>query len=366
MVLTFASEAAVPATSDANEKEPAISGHLFADSPPLRGSEAGQQPGVGPSVTSFFPPFTAATFPACNPHLLEPAEATPEVRSEPIPPASIEKGPDYLGQRWPLKDLQEAMLMRYYIANLARWFDGCDEVKHFTCRVPQLAASSPMLLNAILAFSAKHLSLMGRLDESVTLRYQDACYQVLLSDLQQKAFEAEQLLAVIFLRLSIQMTEYGNGESNYNTFLGLEVFVDAWRLHPRSSLHAAIFMNVLRLYMHVAWLGNRSLPAVEQNCTWMCDLVHRPDDAGVWNCKILMLCARSINYCYDDLPQTPERWMILNALADDWATRKPACFQPILRQAPADGEPFPKIFFAGEVHGTLAGLPWLTAYWHGC
>lgn len=242
------------------------------------------------------------------------------------------------------------MLMRYYITNLARWFDGSD--KQFTCVVPELAASSPMLLNAILAFSAKHLSLMGKLDEAVSLRYQDACYQALLPDLQQKAFEAEQLVAVILLRLSVQMHEYdGSGESDYSIFLGLDVFLDAWRLNKRSSLHAAIFVNVLRLYMHVAWTKRRSLPAVERNCTWMCDMLPIPNDSALWNTKILMLNARTINYCYDDQPKSPERWMILNALAEDWMARKPACFEPIFHQAPIDGEPFPTIMFAGEVHG---------------
>ncbi|KAK5122425.1 hypothetical protein LTR85_004009 [Meristemomyces frigidus] len=354
--VTFASEAAALATGDTDGNEPLISGQGLAESPTLRSPSVDQQLVVEHNVTSSFPPIAEASFPVYDPQLLEPDEATLTAQSRPTEPASIESTTDRLGQRWPLKDYQEAMLMRYYIANLAKWFDGCDDVKHFTCHVPELAASSPMLLNALLAFSAKHLSLKGRLNESVSLEYQDACYQALLPDLQQKAFQAEQLLAVILLRLSMQMTEYGSGEPNYHTYLGLEVFIDAWRLHPQSTLHAAIFVTALRLYIHVALQSQTPLPAVEKNCTWMCDMLPRPDDSGVWNSKILMLCARTINYCYDDLPNTPERWMILNALAEDWDMRKPAVFQPILHQVPVNGEPFPKTFFAGEVHGTLAML----------
>ena len=107
--------------------------------------------------------------------------------------------------QWPFSDYQTAALMRYYVNELARWFDHSDSHRHFATVVPELACKSPPLLNAILAFASKHLSLMGKLDSSVTLRYQDACFKALLPELQEKAFEGERLAAVIILRLVVQM-----------------------------------------------------------------------------------------------------------------------------------------------------------------
>jgi len=70
-----------------------------------------------------------------------------------------------------------------------------------------------------------------------------------------------------------------------------------------------------------------------------------------WNCKITMLCARTINFCHDQQAKSEERWMVLDALADDWIMRKPKCFEPIFEQAPMGGECFPKLVFAGNLHG---------------
>lgn len=96
--------------------------------------------------------------------------------------------------------------MRHYVRELAGWFDSADGATFFSTRIPELASGSPALLNAIFALSAKHLSLLGQLQESVSLRYVDACYRALLPDVDTKAFEAEHLAAVLILRLVMQMT----------------------------------------------------------------------------------------------------------------------------------------------------------------
>ncbi|KAL7268427.1 hypothetical protein RUND412_008953, partial [Rhizina undulata] len=76
-----------------------------------------------------------------------------------------------------LKSAKEAALLRHYVENLGSWvsppirrmifhdpdldlFDVSDPLKHFTTLVPQhaLTSSSPMLLNALLALSARQLS----------------------------------------------------------------------------------------------------------------------------------------------------------------------------------------------------------------
>ncbi len=54
--------------------------------------------------------------------------------------------------------LLQAVLLRYFIDNLARWFDLCDPEEHFKMVVPQRARQCPPLMNAILTASARHLT----------------------------------------------------------------------------------------------------------------------------------------------------------------------------------------------------------------
>lgn len=107
---------------------------------------------------------------------------------------------------WPFKTQQEATLMRYYVTDLTPWFDHSDTIKHFGSVLPTLAVTCPPLLNAILAIASQHLSLMGKLDSSISLHYQDECFRTLLPDVKTKAFEAHMLAAVSIVRITVHMT----------------------------------------------------------------------------------------------------------------------------------------------------------------
>jgi hypothetical protein len=107
---------------------------------------------------------------------------------------------------WPFKTHQEAALMRYYVTDLTPWFDHSDTIKHFGSVLPTLAVTCPPLLNAIFAIASQHLCLMGKLDSSVSLYYQDECFHTLLPELQTKAFEASMLAAVSIIRITVHMT----------------------------------------------------------------------------------------------------------------------------------------------------------------
>lgn len=53
-----------------------------------------------------------------------------------------------------LRDTDTFSLLRHYIAHLASWYDLNDHQRHFTDLAPVRARQSPLLLSAILAFSA--------------------------------------------------------------------------------------------------------------------------------------------------------------------------------------------------------------------
>lgn len=97
--------------------------------------------------------------------------------------------------------------------------------QHHSSRTFAHEQPAPALLNAVLAISAKHLSLRGQLDESVSLHYIDACYRALLPDISTKAFHGDHLAAVLILRLVVQMTDPREAEQGGNVFLGIDVFM---------------------------------------------------------------------------------------------------------------------------------------------
>lgn len=50
----------------------------------------------------------------------------------------------------------EARLVNHYAVHLGRWLDCTDASRQFSLKIPALAASSPILLEAIISFAARH------------------------------------------------------------------------------------------------------------------------------------------------------------------------------------------------------------------
>ncbi|UNI15552.1 hypothetical protein JDV02_002076 [Purpureocillium takamizusanense] len=97
---------------------------------------------------------TTAVHPASPPSLYPPeSPGIPAVSAVPV------SRPHTDSQRpFPLQNVQEACLLRYFIEEISHWFDLCDEDRHFQLVVPVLARQHPHLLDAIFAVAARHLS----------------------------------------------------------------------------------------------------------------------------------------------------------------------------------------------------------------
>ena len=101
---------------------------------------------------------------------------------------------------------EKPRLLRYYKTVMCKWFDCCDPSKHWSTTILELAETCLPLKNAILAVASKHLSLIGNMDESVTLHYQSLAFRELLPALSSSAYELDMLAAVALLRFIVQMT----------------------------------------------------------------------------------------------------------------------------------------------------------------
>ncbi|KAK5729855.1 hypothetical protein LTR17_011616 [Elasticomyces elasticus] len=305
------------------------------------------QPDLLHSIT--LPPVSAPAIQHIPPwwDMAPPVAATPNINVH----RTIETQPHNDARRFPLRDEQEVRLMQCYSNELARRFDHLDSTSSFGNKIPELAIGSPVLLNAILASAAVQLSVKGEMEEDVAGRYQTAALAMLLPSFQLGVFEPDRLTAAVLLRHTLMRAESCDGAYLLNALPGLDVYFAVWHANAQSTLHAALSIGVLRMSIYACW-NDGTIAAVEADCSWMTGCYY-PDTTDFWNCKITMLCARTINYCHDQQAKTEERWMVLDALADDWSIRKPRCFEPIFEQAPNGDECFPKLVFAGDLHGTI-------------
>jgi hypothetical protein len=68
------------------------------------------------------------------------------------------------GERDYLSSDEEIYFMQTFVDEVAVWMDALDRDKHFATAVPYMALKLPMLLHAMLACGAKHLTLVGAHD----------------------------------------------------------------------------------------------------------------------------------------------------------------------------------------------------------
>lgn len=142
---------------------------------------------------------------------------------------------------WPLSNPEEAILLRHFVQKLAIWvsenhlaflclanqttdtfkLDLCDPRQHFQVEVPKRAGTCPILLNAIFALSARHLSHISGYDRLASNRYHDECLKHLIPMLNNRATISDETLfaATIILRVLEEI----DSELTENRYQGYEL-----------------------------------------------------------------------------------------------------------------------------------------------
>ncbi|RDA84374.1 hypothetical protein CP532_2601 [Ophiocordyceps camponoti-leonardi (nom. inval.)] len=131
---------------------PAVQSIAYITSPPDH-YERSKPESTSPAAS---PP---TSYPSCQPHQSPPSE---NVVDNGLP-----------SSRFPLRDVQEACLLRYFIEEMSHWFDLCDPHRHFQLVVPIRAGKHPHLLHAIFAVAARHLSRLPQYKTPQGILYHD-------------------------------------------------------------------------------------------------------------------------------------------------------------------------------------------------
>ena len=252
---------------------------------------------------------------------------------------------------WPLPNLEEAELLRYYVENLARSFDMSDPYRHFRTVVPQRAATCPTLLNAIFALSARHLSRVGEYDPLISDRYHQKCLEHLIPVLNDPAAVLDEnlLASTIILRHleEIEVPLTGQLPSDQqNHLLGAHVFITAQESATTAGgLREAAFWVGLRQEIYMAFINQRSIMPVLKHCNIDRSFGIAADH--VWACRIVVLCADVIRYCFGDSDhRLAGTYKVLNDLVTRWNDCKPASFTPMYIHGAETV--FPKVWFLGD------------------
>lgn len=95
---------------------------------------------------------------------------------------------------------EEILFMQAFIDEVSVWMDALDKDKHFATIVPYLALKLPMLLHALLACGARHLTLTGAHDgDEAEYYYRIAAAQLLRSQQDRDCDLSECALTAIVL-----------------------------------------------------------------------------------------------------------------------------------------------------------------------
>ncbi|KAJ6050955.1 uncharacterized protein N7446_005583 [Penicillium canescens] len=240
---------------------------------------------------------------------------------------------------WPDRNIQEAYLMRYFVEELAQWFDSCDLARHFALVAPYRAPSCPALLYAIFSVSARHLT-------------GDA------TEVQDENL----LAAAVILRFYEELDAPLIGVDDETYLRGTQVFLEAQSemAVKGHGLQTAAFWVGFRQEFHTAFIKQRAFRFDLTCCNYSPYRTLGPADDFTWANRVVLHCAETLLYCYGDEAHDLDRYGQLWEYSQNWYAYKPQTFNPIYLKAPnrSQKEIFPQIWYLGDCQVTAV------QHWH--
>ncbi|KAL7932839.1 fungal-specific transcription factor domain-containing protein [Trichoderma chlorosporum] len=255
------------------------------------------------------------------------------------------------GPAEPLGDPLRARLLHHYINNLACWLDVNDPQRQFETFVPYLAMSCPILLHAVLAFSACHLNRQnGSCDEFCAAHYHDLCVQSLIPALADPSTTLDNVLPISTVIL--RMHEMMSYETDHQRHLRgcSSLFTHNRNNIGYRALKRTAFWTYFREEIMVALAMGKPTTINPRN--WKVDITWGGDTDYVKTEKMTMLTAEVIDYCFSKYPGDHSgdegSWGVLQNETIAWKDSLPESFDPIY--VIDGGEGFPEILYLCTWH----------------
>lgn len=230
--------------------------------------------------------------------------------------------------------------------------DLCDPNQSFETVVPQRAGTCPILLNAILALSARHLSHISDYDPLAANRYHGWCLEYLIPMLNQAVEKLDENLfaATIILRVLEEMEVPNMGMDTNGHLLTIHAFVyGPSRYLPPDSLSSACFWVGIRQEIYNASM-EREPVRINLNHS-IVDRSFEPALDSAWSNRAVVHCADVLNFCFGNESQdAAARWHELSEWNRQWWKRVPASFTPVYFRQHSDDD-FPEEWYQAGWHG---------------
>lgn len=323
----------------------------------------GQNPGQEVVASQ---PFTGAPLISIA-QLVHPQPASPDFFVS-SPWTSMADPAPAISPKFPPKMLvgHEAALLHHYSVHLGRWLDCTDASRQFTLKIPALAKTHPVLLEAVMSFAARHMG-----DAEAANLAHERCITVLIVLLgSERVMDDDVLLcAIVILRVFEQLTALGNGSDQERHLAGCSALLRACqgpRVDPSApGLRDAAFWVYMRQCLYNACI-NQQAPNVDFSLALLpIPTPFTPEDTlrceTAWANTMTWICATIVQFCFG--PHTQDhstrmpRWQELNEAVEDWARTRPSSFDPIWEgDGCSEDSPFPEYYFAADWHAVAFGF----------
>lgn len=257
--------------------------------------------------------------------------------------STLDSGPANLTHR-------EADLMQHFTRKLALWMDCCDPDCQFAQEVPKRAVHMPMLLNAALALSSRHQSLMTGGNAFETTHYYRRCVELVIRELSKPTYD-DNLCATI-----VCMCVYEELDDKVEAFLQLVCAGRMLQVIPTfahsGGLAEAASWQALRQDVYVS-LRNKVQPSLDLDKYGSSRAFDFRDDGTCAN-AILLLFARLLRLLHSR-PKSPlyDDWKEMEHHAEQWDAQRSLIFQPLfVKEADMNGGlTFPAIRVSNSAQG---------------
>ncbi|KAL0932155.1 arca-like protein [Colletotrichum truncatum] len=251
---------------------------------------------------------------------------------------------------FPLKDYREANLIRYFIEVIAPFFDCGDPRDRFRTLLPQQAAKSPLLLNAVLAIAAKSKDVDGSLaffDKPAEHYYGEALnlLQPFLGSLAQEV-DDHQVTAAVLLRLYHSIEVFSADTQHFIVSSSIsELLASRASLIPKGGLAEAALWGWIRLEVFRAVMQQEVLDLSLDRLEL--DRSVEPADDETWMWRMVLHSIDILRYCFG-AKGSSATYEKLSAYAARWMRSVPETFLPIYFNPSTGNAPFPEVLFLTE------------------
>lgn len=243
--------------------------------------------------------------------------------------------------KWPISSAYEARLLHHYLYFCTGWIDVCDKSSHFANEVPKRAAHFPVILNGILGLAARHVWLMGKVNEDWSQPYVDECLKSLIVALEDPLAHWDEnfLIAVILLRLHEEM---GESDEHCHHFGTARILNSISSFAADGGLREASSWVSLRQHIYVSLTTQQPLNLSLDN--YRHSSVFTDFDDESWANRIIFLFATVLQAVFGDINianegVSRETWKDLSDEVDEWERTKPWGFSAF-HVEPDSGERF--------------------------